>query len=193
MQIDNKDLLTLVKSFARANPLPLDKDEIKGSRIEAETYLKSPIAYHGQTIKVLDEDGKYKMYIIQKKENSEDFQLEEPKVAIDESALKQYIQIGDILPTNPETNVIYVLTQDYSGHIWTEEQGFIQIFGDINNADLSAYAKLEGASFTGPVLLAADPIEDSEAATKGYIDRVNEQAIETSKTYADSLLTWGSF
>lgn len=179
MQIDNKDLLTLVKSFARANPLPLDKDEIKGSIAEAEAYLKSPIAYPGQTIKVLDEDGSYKMYIIQKKEDSEDFYLEEPKVAVDESTLTQYIQVSDSFPLEPQPEVLYILTQDYSGYIWNEEQGFIQIFGDVNNADLSAYARLDGASFKGSVLLAADPIVDKEAATKHYVDEL-EETIENS-------------
>lgn len=151
MQIDDKDLLTLVKSFARANPLPLDKDEIKGSIAEAEEYLKSPVAYPGQTIKVLDEDGSYKIYIIQK---------------------------------NNEEN------------------------GELYLTNLPGYAKLDGAAFTGSVFLAAEPIEDMEAATKAYVDKVaaaggsdpaeaiqkaKEEAIEAANAYTNTALTWGSF
>lgn len=105
MQIDNKDLLTLVKSFARANPLPLDKDEIKGSIAEAEAYLKSPIAYPGQTIKVLGEDGKYQMFIVQKDKSTEDLHLaqlessitvEEIENAIGNSFLKEEYEISNV-------------------------------------------------------------------------------------------------
>lgn len=209
MQIDNKDLLTLVKSFARANPLPLDKDEIKGSLAEAEAYLKSPIAYSGQTIKVLDEDGSYKMYIIQKKdEGEEELYLAPPEVAIDEEKLTKYIQIMNELPMdNMKTGVLYILTSDFTGWIWTGKE-YIQVFGSASNVDLSGYAKLDGAAFTGSVVLAADPIENMEAATKAYVDKVaaaggsdpaeaiqkaKEEAIEAANAYTNAALTWGSF
>lgn len=208
MQIDNKDLLTLVKSFARANPLPLDKDEIKGSIAEAEAYLNSPIAYPGQTIKVLDDNGNYQLYIIQEHEETREFHLAKPEADVDISKLKKYIQVTNELPTeDKQTEVLYVLTSDFTGWIWTGEE-YIQVFGSASNVDLSGYAKLDGAVFTGSVVLAADPIEDMEAATKAYVDKVaaaggsdpaeaiqkaKEEAIEAANAYTNAALTWGSF
>lgn len=208
MQIDNKDLLTLVKSFARANPLPLDKDEIKGSLAEAEAYLNSPIAYPGQTIKVLDDNGNYQLYIIQEHEETREFHLAKPEADVDISKLKKYIQVTNELPTeDKQTEVLYVLTSDFTGWIWTGEE-YIQVFGSASNVDLSGYAKLDGAVFTGSVVLAADPIEDMEAATKAYVDKVaaaggsdpaeaiqkaKEEAIEAANAYTNAALTWGSF
>lgn len=208
MQIDNKDLLTLVKSFARANPLPLDKDEIKGSIAEAEAYLNSPIAYPGQTIKVLDDNGNYQLYIIQEHEETREFHLAKPEADIDISKLKKYIQVTNELPTeDKQTEVLYILTSDFTGWIWTGKE-YIQVFGSANNVDLSDYAKLDGATFTGSVVLAADPIEDMEAATKAYVDKVaaaggsdpaeaiqkaKEEAIEAANAYTNAALTWGSF
>ena len=55
--IESKNLLVAVKAYARANPLPLDKDEVWESLSAAQTYLQSPSAYAGQTIKVLMDDG----------------------------------------------------------------------------------------------------------------------------------------
>lgn len=208
MQIDNKDLLTLVKSFARANPLPLDKDEIKGSIAEAEAYLNSPIAYPGQTIKVLDDNGNYQLYIIQEHEETREFHLAKPEADVDLSKLKKYIQVMNELPEeDKQTEVLYILTSDFTGWIWTGEE-YIQVFGSANNVDLSDYAKLDGATFTGSVVLAADPIENMEAATKAYVDKVaaaggsdpaeaiqkaKEEAIEAANAYTNAALTWGSF
>jgi hypothetical protein len=205
MQIDNKDLLTLVKSFARANPLPLDKDEIKGSITEAEAYIKSPIAYPGQTIKVLMENGQYKLFILQ--QEGDNLFLKEPEVSIDENLLKQYVQIVDTLPELPELGVIYILTTDYSGSIWTGSV-YKKIFGDIVAIDLADYARLDGATFTGDVILASDPILDLQAATKGYVDKIvasggsnpaaaikaaKDEAIQASKDYTNSMFVITEF
>lgn len=66
MAIDSKNLLVWVKSMSRGQALPLDSSEIFNTLAEAETYaLTSAIAYPGQTIKVLQEDGKYHSYVLQ--------------------------------------------------------------------------------------------------------------------------------
>lgn len=67
MAIESKNLLVALKSYARANALPLDASEVYDSREEAEAYLKQANAYPGQTIKVL-ENGKYVSYIVQPEE-----------------------------------------------------------------------------------------------------------------------------
>lgn len=81
-EMNSKDLLVAVKSFARANPLPLDKDEIWDSVEAAEAYMQGPTAYPGQSIKVLMEDGKYKLFTVQK-DDEDNLVLEEPKVSVE--------------------------------------------------------------------------------------------------------------
>lgn len=69
MAIDAKNLLVWVKSMARGQALPLDASEIYTSLEEAEAYAKtSAVAYGGQTIRVLQEDGLYHNYILQPSE-----------------------------------------------------------------------------------------------------------------------------
>lgn len=79
--MESKDLMVAVKSFARANPLPLDKDEIWESKSAAEAYIQGSTAYPGQTLKVLI-NGKYMIYTVQEDLNGNLF-LEEPKVAVE--------------------------------------------------------------------------------------------------------------
>ena len=55
MAINSADKLVVVKAFAMGNPLPLDAREIYDSFAEAKAYAaSSPIAYAGQTIKVVE-------------------------------------------------------------------------------------------------------------------------------------------
>lgn len=68
---DFKNLIVTTKSFARANPLPLDAYEVWDSFEEAEAYAKSPLAYPGQTLKVKTDSGKYQTFIIQTNEDKE--------------------------------------------------------------------------------------------------------------------------
>lgn len=65
MAIESKNLLVWVKAMSRGQALPLDASEIYTSMEDAEAYASSPIAYAGQTIKVLQDDGKYHEYILQ--------------------------------------------------------------------------------------------------------------------------------
>lgn len=79
-EMNSKDVLVTVKSFARANPLPLDKDEIWDSVEAAEAYIKGPTAYPGQTIKVLIDD-QYKIFTLQK--DGDYLVLKEPEVSVE--------------------------------------------------------------------------------------------------------------
>ena len=201
-----KNVQTLLKPFARVNAVPLDRDEIWDSVSAAEQYVNSPMAYAGQTIKVLLEDGKYQSYTVQPHEDGEKLVLEELKGVVDESQLKQYIQIVDNLPEEPEDRVIYVLTTNNSGYIWLDGE-FKQTWGEVV-IDTSGLARLDGATFTGDVILASDPIEEMGAATKQYVDRAiaagggdpaeaiakaKEEAISEANAYTNDALTWGSF
>lgn len=203
--IESKNLIPVVKSFARANALPLEKDEIWESLSAAQQYMQSPTAYAGQLIKVLMNNGEYKLFILQKNGNT--LEMREPSISVDESTLTQWVQIVNELPQEaPIQGIIYILTTDNSGHIWNGTE-YTQIFGEVS-IDLSNFAKLDGAQFTGEVLLAADPVEALEAATKQYVDRLvsagnnssqeaivqaKEEAVNESKQYTDNVLTMIEF
>lgn len=76
MAIDSKNLLVWVKSMSRGQALPLDATEVYSSVEEADAYAKtSAIAYAGQTVKALGEDGKYHTYTLQPAD--EGYNLEE--------------------------------------------------------------------------------------------------------------------
>lgn len=203
-EIDVKNLQTVVKSFARANALPLEKDEVWESLSAAQAYMTSPTAYAGQSIKVLMNNGEYKLFILQRNGNA--LEMREPSVSVDESTLTQWVQIVNELPQEtPTQGVIYILTTDNSGHIWNGT-GYTQIFGEVS-IDLSNFAKLDGAQFTGEVLLAADPVEALGAATKQYVDRIasggidyteaiaqaKQEAIDESKQYTENILVMTEF
>ena len=78
---DSKNLVVALKSFVRANSLPLDVYEVWDSLEEAKKYVNSPIAYPGQTLKIKTENNKYKTFILQKNEDGnlflEDFGIED--------------------------------------------------------------------------------------------------------------------
>ena len=182
--IDAKNLLVTVKSFARANPLPLDAYEIWESQSAAEAYIKSPIAYPGQTIKVLDKDGDYKTFIVQKDKDTGSLKMEEPKVTIDESKLTRYVQIVSELPIEGTHGVLYILTLDHSGYIWTGTT-YKKVFNGNASFDTSAFARLDGADFIGRVRLAANPEEDLEAATKKYVDETAQSLLNKIEGFSE--------
>lgn len=185
MAIEEKNIQVLLKSFARANNLPLDKDEIWESISAAEEYMQSPIAYAGQTIKVLLDDGKYKSFILQEDEN-DSLVMEEIKASIDESKLKKWVQIVDELPEKGESqDIIYILTTTGAGHMWTGTE-FKVVFTN-TQIDTSNFARLDGATFTGSVILAQDPVEKLEAVTKQYADKIAEKT-NTNETNISNLL-----
>lgn len=164
---------TILKPFARANALPLDRDEVWESLSAAEEYLSSPLAYAGQTIKVKIEDGKYKSFILQPSDTGEGNSLVLEEITSSNGLKSSNILFVDELPEeSPKTEVVYVVTTDNSGYIW-DGTDFIKIFSNI-----SQIAQLDGAVFTGAVILATDPTEDMQAVTKNYVD---------------TAMTWGKF
>ena len=113
MTIETKNLLTVIKAYARANKLPLDSTEIWDSFAEAQDYLNNPVAYAGQTIKIKN-NGQYKMYIIQ--EDGDSLVLQEISA---QAKTKQFVQIVNELPQNgQEEGVLYLNKLDKTGSFW---------------------------------------------------------------------------
>lgn len=177
MAIESKNLLTVIKAYARANALPLDYTEVWSSLEEAQAYLKNPTAYAGQTIKA-KVGNEYKTYTIQ----GEGTNLTLKQVgAVESSQLKQYVQIVTELPTNGEQGVVYVNTTNNTGSIWTGSkytQVFKEVTTDLANMkkelqdNIDKKAPIDNPVFTGKVTLAADPSTNLEAATKQYVDKL---------------------
>ena len=179
MAIESKNLVVAAKVYSRGIAAPLDASSVYTSLSEAQTYAQNPIAYAGQIITVL-EDGKYVPYILDG--NAGSYTLS--KVGVDASAVKNYVQVVNQLPSSgQEQGVIYINTTDSKGYIYNGSE-FVVIFEDVTNEEgeslseqlaaietkFDEYARLDGATFTGTVTLAAEPTQDMEAATKHYVD-----------------------
>ena len=124
--IDSKNLLVWVKAMSRGQALPLDASEIHESLAAAQTYAASAIAYEGQTVKAKLEDGKYHEYILQPSDAG--YVLEEVG-AVNESDLKQYVQIVDALPESGQIEgILYINNTD--GYIWTGS-AWRKVFWDV--------------------------------------------------------------
>ena len=108
--IESKNLLVWVKAMSRGKNLPLDASEVYDSLAAAETYAgSSAIAYPGQTIKALHEDGTYHSYVLQPSESG--YTLSEVG-ALKASDLTQYVQVVDELPTTGyEEGIIYLVNK----------------------------------------------------------------------------------
>lgn len=177
MAIETKNLLVAVKAYARGNAIPLDSSEVHESLEAAQTYAKSATAYAGQTIKVL-QNGKYETYVLNGSKGA--YTLD--KIGVDQSQLKNYVQVVSALPEkgNAEQGVIYINTTDSKGYIYNGSE-FKVVFEDVQGLTnrvkaienkLPEFAKLAGSTFTGEVLLHADPTKNLQAATKQYVDRL---------------------
>lgn len=177
MAIETKNLLVAVKAYARGNAIPLDSSEIHESLEAAQTYAKSATAYAGQTIKVLQND-KYETYVLNGSKGA--YTLD--KIGVDQSQLKNYVQVVSALPetSSAEQGVIYINTTDSKGYIYNGAE-FKVVFEDVQGLTnrvktienkLPEFAKLAGSTFTGEVLLHADPTKNLQAATKQYVDRL---------------------
>ena len=181
MAIDAKNLVVAAKVYSRGVALPLDASSVYESLGEAQSYAQNPIAYAGQVITVKEGDA-YNAYIL----NGEAGAYTLSKVGVDESAIKNYVQVVSELPSaGQEQGVIYINTTDNKGYIYTGVE-FKVIFEDITNeegqglkeqleeikTDLETKAPVNNPVFTGTVTLPADPTQNMEAATKQYVDRL---------------------
>lgn len=181
MAIDAKNLVVAAKVYSRGVALPLDASSVYESLSEAQSYAQNPIAYAGQVITVKEGDA-YNAYIL----NGEAGAYTLSKVGVDESAIKNYVQVVTELPsTGQEQGVIYINTTDSKGYIYNGSE-FVVVFEDVTNEEgeslqeqldniesaLAEKAPVNNPVFTGTVTLPADPSGNMEAATKQYVDRL---------------------
>lgn len=175
MAIESKNLLVWVKAMSRGQALPLDASEIHGTLAEAQEYAKSPIAYAGQTIKALQEDGKYHEYILQPSEAG--YTLEEAG-AVSPSDLKRYVVVDTKLPeAGQEQGVIYIETTTNTGSIWDGAK-WVKVFKDVD-AEIKAIQSditeaqaslLEKAPLANPAFTGAVTVDGETVAVKSYVD-----------------------
>lgn len=176
MAIESKNLLVWVKAMSRGQALPLDASEIYSSLAEAQEYASnSAIAYPGQTVKALTDDGKYHTYILQPSEAG--YTLEE-QGAVDSSDLKQYVMVVDSLPeSGQEQGILYINTSDDTGSIWTGST-WKEVFHDVQT-DIDQFAERVNAVETAldtkapienPVFSGVVKVGEEEIALKSYVD-----------------------
>lgn len=199
MAIESKNLLVWVKAMSRGQALPLDASEIYSTLAEAENYAStSAIAYPGQTIKAKLEDGKYHSYTLQPSEAG--YTLEEIG-AVNESDLKQYVQVVNALPESGQIEgVLYILkttvdtVDSYTdGYIWTGS-AWKKVFWDVT-ADVTAVADrvgtLEGemankAPLANPVFSGIVKVGEEEVALKSYVEGLFANLVSSAPGVVDS-------
>lgn len=190
MAIESKNLLVWVKAMSRGQALPLDASEIYSTLSEAENYASnSAIAYAGQTIKALTDDGKYHSYILQPSEAG--YVLEEIGSS-NESNLKQYVMVVEALPeTGQIEGILYICNTD--GYVWTGS-AWRKVFWDVSS-DVSAVSDrvttLEGAIDTkapieNPVFSGVVKVGEDEVALKSYVEGLFANLVSAEPGIVDS-------
>ena len=190
MAIESKNLLVWVKAMSRGQALPLDASEIYSTLAEAENYASnSAIAYAGQTVKALTEDGKYHSYILQPSEAG--YVLEETG-AVNESDLKQYVMIVDALPESGQIEgILYI--NGTNGYVWTGS-AWRKVFWDVT-ADVTAVSDRVGtletsietkAPINNPVFSGVVKVGEEEVAVKSYVDGLFANLVSAEPGIVDS-------
>ena len=190
MAIESKNLLVWVKAMSRGQALPLDASEIYSTLAEAENYASnSAIAYAGQTIKALTDDGKYHSYILQPSEAG--YVLEEIGSS-NESNLKQYVMVVETLPeTGQIEGILYICNTD--GYVWIGS-AWRKVFWDVSS-DVSAVSDrvttLEGAIDTkapieNPVFSGVVKVGEDEVALKSYVEGLFANLVSAEPGIVDS-------
>lgn len=190
MAIDSKNLLVWVKAMSRGQALPLDASEIYASLAEAQNYAStSAIAYAGQTVKAMTEDGKYHSYTLQPSEAG--YTLEEIG-AIKQSDLKQYVMIVDALPeSGQEQGILYIC--DTTGFIWTGS-AWKTVFHDVQTSLDEIGERIDGvvadvatkAPIANPVFSGTVKIGDEEVAVKSYVDGLISNLVSSAPGIVDA-------
>lgn len=173
---NEKQLLVSLKAYSRANPLALDSSSVWESLADAQSYIKSPTAYGGQIITVLQDDGKYHTYTLQPSDAG--YVLEEASGSTNPADGKQYVVVGATLPTEgQEQGVVYIETTTNTGNIWdgnkwvkvfhNVEAKIVELESGLNEVkqSLEDKAPLANPQFTGTVT-----IDGNEVAVKSYVD-----------------------
>ena len=189
MAIDSKNLLVWVKAMSRGQALPLDASEIYASLAEAQNYAStSAIAYAGQTVKAMTEDGKYHSYTLQPSEAG--YTLEEIG-AIKQSDLKQYVMIVDALPeSGQEQGILYIC--DTAGSIWTGS-AWKTVFHDVQTSLDAIGERIDGvvtdvatkAPIANPVFSGTVKIGEEEVAVKSYVDGLISNLVSSAPGIVD--------
>lgn len=190
MAIESKNLLVWVKAMSRGQALPLDASEIYSTLAEAENYAStSAIAYPGQTVKALTDDGKYHSYTLQPSESG--YVLEEVG-AIKESDLKQYVMVVESLPESGQVEGILYISGT-TGSVWTgsawrtvfhDVQSDLDAIGDrIDDVEeaLDTKAPIANPVFTGTVKVGED-----EVALKSYVEGLIANLTSSAPGIVDS-------
>lgn len=190
MAIESKNLLVWVKAMSRGQALPLDASEIYSTLAEAQNYASnSAIAYAGQTVKALTEDGKYHSYVLQPSEAG--YVLEEVG-AVNESDLKQYVMVVEALPESGQIEgILYICNTD--GYVWTGS-AWRKVFWDVSS-DVSAVSDrvttLEGtidtkAPIENPVFSGVVKVGEDEVALKSYVEGLFANLVSAEPGIVDS-------
>lgn len=190
MAIESKNLLVWVKAMSRGQGLPLDASEIYSTLEEAENYASnSAIAYGGQTIKALTEDGKYHSYVLQPSESG--YVLEEIGL-VSSSDIKQYVMVVDTLPESGQIEgILYINNTD--GYVWTGS-AWRKVFWDVTSdvtavsdrvialeTSIDAKAPVENPVFSGVV-----KVGEEEVAVKSYVDGLFANLVSSAPGIVDS-------
>ena len=190
MAIESKNLLVWVKAMSRGQGLPLDASEIYSTLEEAENYASnSAIAYGGQTIKALTEDGKYHSYVLQPSESG--YVLEEIG-SVSSSDIKQYVMVVDALPESGQIEgILYINNTD--GYVWTGS-AWRKVFWDVTSdvtavsdrvtaleTSIDAKAPVENPVFSGVV-----KVGEEEIAVKSYVDGLFANLVSSAPGIVDS-------
>lgn len=190
MAIESKNLLVWVKAMSRGQGLPLDASEIYSTLAEAENYAtNSAIAYGGQTVKALTEDGKYHSYVLQPSESG--YVLEEIG-SVSSSDIKQYVMVVDALPESGQIEgILYINNTD--GYVWTGS-AWRKVFWDVTSdvtavsgrvstleTDITTKAPIENPVFSGVV-----KVGEEEVAVKSYVDGLFANLVSSAPGIVDS-------
>lgn len=190
MAIDSKNLLVWVKAMSRGQALPLDASEVYSTYAEAQNYAStSAIAYPGQTIKALREDGKYHSYTLQPSEAG--YTLEEIG-AVDESDLKQYVQVVETRPESGQIEgILYINNTD--GWVWTGsawKKVFWDVSSDVNGVDKKvddlALVVSDKAPIANPVFSGVVKVGEDEVVLKSYVEGLFANLVNTAPGIVDS-------
>lgn len=189
MAIESKNLLVWVKAMSRGQALPLDASEIYESLAAAETYAGSATAYAGQTIKAKLEDGKYHSYVLQPSDAG--YVLEEVG-AINESDLKQYVNVVETLPESGQVEgILYI--KDTEGYIWANND-WKKVFWDVTS-DVTAVsnrvktledAMPDKAPLANPVFSGTVKVGEDEVALKSYVEGLFANLVSSVPGIVDS-------
>ena len=190
MAIESKNLLVWVKAMSRGQGLPLDASEIYSTLEEAENYASnSAIAYGGQTIKALTEDGKYHSYVLQPSESG--YVLEDIG-SVSSSDIKQYVMVVDSLPESGQIEgILYINNTD--GYVWTGS-AWRKVFWDVTS-DVTAVSDRVTALETSidtkapvenPVFSGVVKVGEEEVAVKSYVDGLFANLVSSAPGIVDS-------